>query len=108
MHRRAVSIAQARIGIVSNNERLITEPRYFEGQILESLLTNIHSIKPIPYTNDLDAYFVALDDPNIQPQVKVTEKVLLATGDFSRYERECSDNRYSSSGTWVFSSSTSW
>jgi hypothetical protein len=95
MYKRAVSIAQARIGIVSNNEKLVTEPRYFEGQILESLLTNIHSIQPIPYTNDLDAYFVALDDPNIQPQVKVTEKVLLATGDFSRYERECSDNRYS-------------
>ena len=95
MYKRAVSIAQARIGIVSNNEKLITEPRYFEGQILESLLTNIHSIKPIPYTDDLDAYFVAIDDPNIHPHVKVTEKVLFVTGDFSRYERECSDNRYS-------------
>jgi len=95
MYKRAVSIAQARIGIVSNNEKLVTEPRYFEAQILESLLTNIHSIKPIPYTNDLDAYFIALDDPDTPPHVKVTERVLLATGDFSRYERECSDNRYS-------------
>jgi hypothetical protein len=95
MYKRAVRIAQARIGIVSNNEKLITESRYFEGQVMESLLTNIHSIEPIPYTNDLDAYFIAIDEPNVQPQVKVTEKVLLATGDFSRYEKECSDNRYS-------------
>lgn len=95
MHRRAVKIAQARIGIVSNNEKLITEPRYFEAQILESLLTDIHSIEPIPYHEGLDAYFIATDDPNVEPQVKVTEKVLFAAGDFTRYEKECSDNRYS-------------
>jgi hypothetical protein len=62
---------------------------------MESLLTNIHSIESIPYTNDLDAYFIILDDPNVQPQVEVTEKALFATGDFTRYEKECSDNRYS-------------
>jgi hypothetical protein len=95
VYRRAVKIVQARMGIVSNNEKLVTEPRYFEGQVMESLLTNIHSIEPIPYTDDLDAYFIAIDDPNVHPQVTVTEKVLLATGDFTRYEEECSDNRYS-------------
>jgi len=95
VYKRAVKILQAGIGIVSNSKKLVTEPRYFEGQVMESLLTNIHSIEPVPYTKDLDAYFIALDDPNVQPQVKVTEKVLLATGDFSRYEKECSDNRYS-------------
>ncbi|RPJ10417.1 MAG: hypothetical protein EHM36_03440 [Deltaproteobacteria bacterium] len=95
MYRRAVKIAQARIGIVSNNEEIITEPRYFEGQILESLLTDIHSIQAIPYSEDLDAYFIAVDDPMVEPQVRVTEKVLFAAGDFTRYEKECSDNRYS-------------
>lgn len=95
MFKRAVKIVEARIGIVSNNEKLITEPRYFQGQVMESLLTDIHSIEPIPYSNDLDAYFMAIDDPHLQPQVKVTEKVLTATGDFTRYEKECSDNRYS-------------
>lgn len=95
MYERAVKICQARIGIVSNNEKLITEPRYFEGQVMESLLTNIHSIESIPYSNDLDAYFIVINDSNVQPQVKVTDKVLLATGDFTRYEKECSDNRYS-------------
>ena len=95
MYKRAVRIAQARIGIVSNNEKLITEPRYFEGQILESLLTDIHSIHPIPYSEDLDAFFIAMDDPKVEPQVRVTEKILFATGDFTRYERDCSDNRYS-------------
>jgi len=95
MFKRAVKIVEARIGLVSNNEKLITEPRYFEGQVMESLLTNIHSIEPIPFSDDLDSYFVVIDDPNIQPQVKITGKVCTATGNFSRYEKECSDNRYS-------------
>lgn len=95
MYKRAVKIVEARIGIVSNSEKLITEPRYFEGQVMESLLTNIYSIESIPYSNDLDAYFIAIDDPYVVPQVKITEKVLWATGDFTRYEKECSDNRYS-------------
>ena len=95
MYGRAVKIVQARMGIVSNNEKLVTEPRYFEGQVMESLLTNIHSIEPIPYAGDLDAYFIAIDDPSVHPQATITEKALLATGDFTRYEKECSDNRYS-------------
>ncbi|MBM4331541.1 MAG: hypothetical protein FJ117_10025 [Deltaproteobacteria bacterium] len=95
MFKRAVKIVEARMGLVSNNEKLITEPRYFEGQVMESLLTNIHSIAPIPFSDDLDSYFVVIDEPNIQPQVTATPKVLTATGDFSRYEKECSDNRYS-------------
>jgi hypothetical protein len=95
VYRRAVKVVQAKIGIVSNNEKLITEPRYFEGQVLESLLTDIHSLESIPYSENLDAYFVAIDDQNVQPEVKVTEKVLFATGDFTRYEKECSDNRRS-------------
>ena len=95
MYKRAVKIVEARMGIISNNEKLVTEPRYFEGQVMESLLTNIHSIEPIPFTEDLDSYFVVIDDPKVQPQVKVTGKVCTATGDFTRYEKECSDNRYS-------------
>jgi len=95
MYKRAVKILEARIGLISNNEKLITEPRYFEGQVMESLLTDIHSIQSIPYTDDLDAYFVVIDDPQLEPQVKITEKVCYCTGDFTRYEKECSDNRYS-------------
>jgi len=32
---------------------------------MESLLTNIHSIEKIPYTDDLDTYLVVIDDPHI-------------------------------------------
>jgi len=95
MFKRAVKIVEARIGLVSNNEKLITEHRYFEGQVMESLLTDIHSIQPIPFSDDLDSYFIVIDDPSIQPQVKIMEKVCTCTGDFSRYEKQCSDNRYS-------------
>jgi hypothetical protein len=95
MFTRAVKILHARIGILSNNEVLINEPRYFEGQVMESLLTNIHSIEKIPYTDDLDAYLTVIDDANIYPEVRVTDHLITAAGDFSRYEKECSDNRYS-------------
>jgi hypothetical protein len=95
MYSRAVKIVGARMGILSNNEKLIHEPRYFEGQVMESLLTNIHSIEKIPFTDDLDSYFVAIDDPNVQPRVQVSDRVMTVTGNFSRYEEECSDNRYS-------------
>jgi hypothetical protein len=95
MYKRAVRIVEARMGIISNNEKLIYEPRYFEGQVMESLLTDIHSIETIPFTDDLDSYFVVIDEPHIEPQVKITEKVCTCTGDFTRYEKECSDNRYS-------------
>jgi len=95
MFKRAVKILHARIGILSNNEVLINEPRYFEGQVMESLLTNIHSIEKIPYTDDLDAYLTVIDDANIYPEVRVTDHLITAAGDFSRYEKECSDNRYS-------------
>ena len=94
MFKRAVKIQEARMGLLSNNEKLITEPRYFEGQVMESLLTNIHSVEPIPFSDDLDSYFVVIDDPQVEPRVTVTDKVLTATGDFTRYEQECSDNRY--------------
>ena len=95
MFKRAVKILHARIGILSNNEVLINEPRYFEGQVMESLLTNIHSIEKIPYRDDLDAYLTVIDDANIYPEVRVTDHLITAAGDFSRYEKECSDNRYS-------------
>ncbi len=95
MFKRAVKIVDARMGLMSNNEKLISEPRYFEGQVMESLLTDIHSLKPIPFTSDLDSYFVVIDDAHLTPQVKITDRVCTATGDFTRYEKECSDNRYS-------------
>ncbi len=95
MYRRAVKIVNARIGLVSNNEKLITEPRYFQGQVMESLLTDINSIEPIPYGKHLDAEFVVIDDPDVRPEVNVSDRVLFAAGDFTRYEAECSDNRYS-------------
>lgn len=95
MYKRAVKIVEARIGILSNNEKLIYERRYFDDQVMESLLTDIHSIHNIPFSDDLDSYFVVIDDPQAAPQITITDKVLTATGDFTRYEKECSDNRYS-------------
>ncbi len=95
MYKRAVKIVEAKIGILSNNENLIYERRYFDDQVMESLLTNIHSIQNIPFGDDLDAYFVVLDDPKAPAQINITDRILTAIGDFSRLEKECSDNRYS-------------
>jgi len=95
MYKRAIRIVEAKIGIISNNEKLIHEGKYFDDQVMESLLTDIHSIHNIPFGDNLDSYFVIVDDPQATPQITITDKVLTATGDFTKYEKECSDNRYS-------------
>ncbi|MCX5906670.1 MAG: hypothetical protein NTY64_05645, partial [Deltaproteobacteria bacterium] len=95
MYKRAVKVVEATFGLLSNNEKLIHESKYFDDQVMESLLTDIHSIHNVPFSDNLDAYLVIIDDPHVAPQITITDKVLTATGDFTRFEKECSDNRYS-------------
>jgi len=94
LDKRAVQCLDARLGIVSNNSVLIREPRYFESAKVESLLTNVHQVPEVPY-EDIDAEFIALDDPEIKPSVHIGKDTCICTGDFSRWERECKDIRYS-------------
>ena len=83
------------MGILSNNEKLIHEPRYFEGQVMESLLTEYPFHRDDPFYRRPGLLLRGHRRSPREPQVKVTDKICTATGDFTRYEKECSDNRYS-------------
>lgn len=94
LHKRAVKLLDAKIGIVSNNRELIHDKRYFESARVESQLTNIHKLEDVPYA-DVDADFIVIDDPNVKPHVSIGERTCFCAGDFSRMEKECKDIRYS-------------
>lgn len=94
LHKRAVKLLDARIGIVSNNKELMYNKRYFESAEVESQLTNIHKFEDVPY-EDLDAEFVVIDDPQTKPSISIGDRTCFCTGDFTRMEKECKDIRYS-------------
>jgi hypothetical protein len=94
LYKRAIGCLDARIGIVSNNNALMRDARYFESDRLESLLTNVHRLPEVSYEN-IDAEVLVLDDPHIQPYVSVGERTCTCAGDFSSWERDCKDIRYS-------------
>jgi len=94
LHKRAVRCLDARIGIISNNNELIRDKRYFESDRLESLLTDVHQLPEVSYENT-DAEVIVLDDPQLRPYVSVSERTCVCAGDFSSWERDCKDIRYS-------------
>lgn len=91
---RAVRCLNAKIGIVSNNDVLIRDKRYFESAKVESLLTNVHQLPEVPYEN-VDADFIVFDDPLLKPCVSISERTCFCSGDFSNWEGDCRDIRYS-------------
>ena len=92
--KRAVQCVDARISIVSNNDKLIRPKRYFESIRVESLRTNVLEYREIPY-EDVDAEFVVLDDPVLKPSVSIGRETCVASGDFTAWEKDCHDIRYS-------------
>ena len=93
LNKRAVQCLDAKIGIVSNNGDLIRQKRYFESARVESLLTNVRQYQEIPY-GDVDAEFIVLDDPSLKPYISIGKESCCCVGDFSSWEKECSDSRY--------------
>ena len=94
LEKRAVQCLDARIGLISNNRRLITDERYFKATRVESLLTNIHRISEVPYEN-VNADFIVLDDPQVKSGVLFGGTTCGSAGDFQAWESTCDDNRYS-------------
>ena len=86
MHRRAVQVLHARLGLVSNNGALIRSPEYFTAQVQQSLLTDYHTIQEIPYAPDLDAEIFILDEKDAPPRLVLGEDRVVAVGDFTALE----------------------
>lgn len=92
--KRGVRVCGAVVGLASNNESLITDPQYFESMILQSLLTDFWRIESVPWEN-VEAMLFLHDVPGAELQCTRFGGRLFVTGDFTRVEKSCSDNRYS-------------
>ncbi|MCP2520197.1 hypothetical protein NLC82_03005 [Candidatus Aminicenantes bacterium AC-335-A11] len=93
MHTKAIEILGLKIGILSNKKELL--PVFPLKIELKSLLTDFHEIKEIEYNQDLDAYFIILDEEKLKPRIFITQSRIFAHGPFVRLTRECEDLRYS-------------
>jgi len=102
LHRRAVRIVRARLGLVSNNATLITAAEYFRDRVPQSLLTDYHRIEEIPWEEGVDAEVAVLDLPGLAPEIALAPGRVLAAGDWTALEARCSDRRYTLFGNLGF------
>ncbi len=99
MFTRAVGIRGLRIGLLSNNEALISNPEYFEEVVPHSLLTDYYQVRYIPYEGGLDARVILIDREGEEPQILHSSNELIVKADFMNLEKNCKDKRYAFLGT---------
>lgn len=104
LHRRAIQIVHARLGLVSNNGPLIHRSEYFRDRLMQSLLTDYHRVDDIPWERPgaVDAEIHVLDLPGLPPAVTLAPDRVLAVGDWTACEAAASDRRYTLFGNLGF------
>ncbi|MFC2013189.1 hypothetical protein ACFLUE_02765 [Chloroflexota bacterium] len=96
MYKRAVQIVDARFGLISNKREIIYNPEYFEScQDIQCLLTDIHRVDEIPFSDELDAYVYAYDFDDVPLTVTVDDRSIRMTGNIIQMEAGMTDRRYS-------------
>lgn len=99
LSKRAVSIIKATFGFVSNNESLISNPEFFTStRHIQSLITDIHSVPEIPWSDELDAYLYFMDIKGAPPRIYTTADTIFAGGDWTALDAGMKDRRYSMFG----------
>ena len=81
--------------LTSNNPDLITDSRYFDDLLMESLRTDIYKIEDVGDDTPHDAEMIVQDEPEEETSVQVRPGRVEARGDFTHLERTCPDSRYS-------------
>src|SRR5262249_50388882 len=105
LHRRAIRIVHARLGLVSNNRDLLTRSEYFSHRVPQSLLTDYHRIDEVPWDgtpSGVDAEIRILDTPGLGGTITLEAERVLAVGDWTALEAANSDRRYSLFGNLGF------
>ncbi|MGH7320199.1 MAG: hypothetical protein ACRELA_11330 [Candidatus Rokuibacteriota bacterium] len=102
LHRRAIQIVRARLGLVSNNGALITSSEYFRDRVPQSLLTDYHRIDDVPWATGVDAELHVLDVPGLAPEIALARDRVVATGDWTALETAASDRRFTLFGNLGF------
>ena len=105
LHRRAIRIVHARLGLVSNDRDLLTRSEYFTDRVPQSLLTDYHRVDDVPWDGApeaVDAEIRIIDTPGLQPAITLEPDRVLAVGDWTALEASNSDRRYSLFGNLGF------
>jgi hypothetical protein len=105
LHRRAVRIVHARLGLVSNNAELIARSEYFADRVPQSLLTDYHRVDEVPWDGapaGVDAELRVLDVAGLEPALTLEPDRAMAVGDWTALEAANSDRRYSLFGNLGF------
>jgi hypothetical protein len=104
LHRRAIRIVHARLGLVSNNGPLLHRAEYFRDRVMQSLLTDYHRVDDIPWEGPraVDAEMDVLDLPGVTPAITLAPDRVVAAGDWSACEAAASDRRYTLFGNLGF------
>ncbi len=95
LHTRAVKIIEATFGLVSNNRWLLHNPEFFSEYKMQCLLTDVYRVEDIPFGPNLDAYLYLIDQPNVPPSMKVTDREMWVAGPMSELDARMADRRYS-------------
>ena len=105
LHRRAIRIVHARLGLVCNRPELLTRSEYFTDRVPQSLLTDYHRIEDVPWDGTpagVDAEIRILETPGLAPAIALEPDRVLAVGDWTALEVANSDRRYSLFGNLGF------
>jgi hypothetical protein len=105
LHRRAIQIVHARLGLVSNQSDLIRRSEYFADPVPQSLLTDYHRVDEVPWRGlpgEVDAELRILDTPGLAPVVSLARDGALLVGDWTALEAQARDRRYSLFGNLGF------
>ena len=105
LHRRAIRIVHARLGLVSNDRDLLTRSEYFSDRVPQSLLTDYHRVDDVPWdggAGGVDAEIRIIDTPGLEPAITLEPDRVLAVGDWTALEAANSDRRYSLFGNLGF------
>jgi hypothetical protein len=95
LHTRAVSVLEATFGLVSNNRWLLHNPEFFSEYHMQCLLTDVYRVNDVAFGPDLDAYLYLIDQPDVPPSIRVTDRELWCAGPFSQLDAAMVDRRYS-------------
>ena len=98
MAKSGLKVSKARISILTNSPHLLEPDRFYW------LDTNFLDVTPIPYERSLDSVFEIRDGED-KPSIKIEDQNLRLMGNFSDWEKETADLRYSLFGNLgIFSS----
>lgn len=97
---RGLRVACGTVGLASNSPGLLDQPAYFDQAPQEanpriwSLLSSIHGVQDVPYGPELDGHLTIVDGPGLRPRILPEPRGLTAIGDFSTWEVDPPDRRY--------------